>query len=330
MRKFRCRLTQNPSVLLIRINSACQEASALGNFSVAGKFVLMTGNHSRRPHNLERFTIVSVAVVACALAFAVKGTPVAHGNPPQNERPIAEARQTFENRCAGCHGLDGRGGERAPDIATSPKTQNRTDAALTQIITNGIPANGMPSFSSLDAPTIKALVKYLRVLQGKSESAAMPGNPAAGKTIFFGEAKCSACHLAAGSGGFLGPDLSTYARRRPPEEIRDAITKPATLPGLNRSEVTVTPKSGEPITGVLRNDDNFSLQLQTPDGAFHSVVKADVASVTYSKTPLMPTNYGSSLSAAELNDVVSFLMSIAQQQNSAADKLNNEPQDESE
>src|SRR5580692_519652 len=287
----------------------------------------MTTKTSHWPHNLERFAIVSVAVVACALALTVKGTPAAQDNPSQNERPIAEARQTFENRCAGCHGLDGRGGERAPDIATSPKTQNRTDAQLTQIITNGIPANGMPSFSSLDAPTIKALVKYLRVLQGKSEGAAMPGNPAAGKTIFFGEAKCSGCHLAAGSGGFLGPDLSTYARRRPPEEIRDAITKPATLLGLGRSEVTVTPRNCQSMTGGLRNDDNFSLQLQTPDGAFHSVVKADVASVAYSKAPLMPTDYGSTLSPTELNDLISFLMSAAQQNKTADDKLNNESQD---
>jgi cytochrome c oxidase cbb3-type subunit 3 len=278
----------------------------------------------------KRFSFLTFAAVLFAFAFAVKGTPARQDNPSQNERPIAEARQTFENRCAGCHGLDGRGGERAPDIATSPKTQNRADAQLTQIITNGIPANGMPSFSSLDAPTIKALVKYLRVLQGKSEGAAMPGDPAAGKTIFFGKAHCSQCHLAAGSGGFLGPDLSTFARRRPPEEIRDAIIKPATLPGLNRSEVTVTPHSGQPLTGVLRNDDNFTLQLQSSDGAFHSVVKKDVASITYSKMPLMPTDYGTTLSPAELNDLISFLMSTARQQSTAADKLNNEPQDESE
>src|ERR1700742_477726 len=153
----------------------------------------------------QRFAALMFAVVLFVFSVSVKGTPVAQGSPPQNERPIAEARQTFENRCAGCHGLDGRGGERAPDIATSPKTQNRSDTELTQIITNGIPANGMPSFSSLDAPTIKALEKYLRVLQGKSESASMPGNPAAGKTIFYGKANCSQCHLAAGSGGFLGP-----------------------------------------------------------------------------------------------------------------------------
>src|SRR5256885_2471700 len=158
-------------------------------------------NHFCRRPAFERLAVVSIAIVLSALAFTVKGTPAAQDNPSQSERPIAEARQTFENRCAACHGLDGRGGERAPDIATSQKTQNRADAALTQIIINGIPAGGMPSFSSLDAPTIRSLVKYLRVLQGKSEDAAMPGNPAAGKVIFFGKGRCSQCHLASGTGG---------------------------------------------------------------------------------------------------------------------------------
>ena len=158
----------------------------------------------------------------------------------------------------------------------------------------------------------------------------MPGNPATGKELFYSKARCAQCHLAAGSGGFLGPDLSNYALRRPPEEIRDAITKPATMPGLGRSEVTVTSRSGQSMTGVVRNEDNFSLQLQTLDGAFHSVVRADVASIAYSKAPLMPIDYGSTLSTAELNDLISFLMSSAQQNKTADDKLNNEPQDEAE
>lgn len=158
----------------------------------------------------------------------------------------------------------------------------------------------------------------------------MPGNPDNGKTVFFGKAHCSQCHLAAGSGGFLGPDLSTFARRRPPEEIRDAITKPSTVTGLGRNEVTVSPRSGQPLTGVLRNEDNFSLQLQSHDGAFHSVLKSDVASITRSATPLMPADYGSTLSASELNDLISFLMSITQKNSSTDDKLNSEPQDEAE
>lgn len=102
------------------------------------------------------------------------------------------------------------------------------------------------------------------------------------------------------------------------------------MPGPGRSEVTVTQRDGQALTGVLRNEDNFSLQLQTPDGAFHSVIRSDVASIAHSKTPLMPTDYGTSLSPAELNDVISFLMSVAQQNKITDDKLNTEPQDESE
>jgi cytochrome c oxidase cbb3-type subunit 3 len=290
-----------------------------------------TASHRIRRPTFGRLAIVATAILVVPFALIVKGTPAAQDNPSQSERPVAEARQTFENRCAACHGLDGRGGERAPDIATSQKTQNRTDAALTQIIANGIPANGMPSFSSLDAPTIRAVVKYLRVLQGKSESAAMPGNPAAGKAIFFGKkTNCSQCHLVAGTGGFLGPDLNVYARRRQPQEIRDAIVKPVAVPGLGRSTVTVIPQSGQALTGVLRNEDNFSMQIQSDDGAFHSVLKSDVTSINRSATTLMPSDYGSTLNATELNDLISFLMSTAQKEKTTDTKLDSEPQDEAE
>jgi cytochrome c oxidase cbb3-type subunit 3 len=250
---------------------------------------------------------------------------------PQSERPIAEGRQTFENRCAGCHGMDGRGGERAPDIATSPKMQRRTDSALTRIISDGIPAGGMPSFSTLDAPTIRALVKYLRFLQGKAGSAALPGNPQNGKTIFFGRGRCSECHLAGGEGGFIAPDLSSYGRQRPTEEIHDAITKPGQQSNAARGTISIKTRTGQILTGVLRNEDNFSLQLQSLDGTFHLIMKSDVANMTRDSKSLMPADYGSTLSASELNDLISFLMSIAQRDKSGSDlKKNSPPSDEEE
>ncbi len=200
---------------------------------------------SRRYRVSDRVRVMRFIIAFLAYAFDVAAIPALAAGAQSTERPMAEARQTFENRCAGCHGLDGRGGERAPDIATSAKVQQRTDGALTQVITNGIPTGGMPSFSSLDAPTIRSLVKYLRFLQGASQSAKLPGSPEAGKVMFFGKARCSQCHLAAGEGGFIGPDLTSYGRHRPPEEIGDAITKPSKQPGIGRSVVTVTTQNGQ-------------------------------------------------------------------------------------
>src|SRR5712664_4983077 len=248
---------------------------------------------------------------------------------PQLERSIADGRQVFENRCAGCHGIDGRGGERAPDIATSAKAQRRTDSVLGQVINNGVPSAGMPAFSTLDASTTRALVRYLRFLQGKTGSAAMPGNPQNGKAIFFGRARCSECHLAAGAGGFIASDLSSYGRSRPIEEIRDAIVKPNQPSNAPRGTVTIATRADQNLTGVLRNEDNFSLQLQSLDGIFHLLLKSDIATINRDPNSLMPANYGSTLSHGELNDLVSFLMSVAQHDKSP-DPKKTEPSDEEE
>ena len=258
----------------------------------------------------------ALLIAASAYSLAVKESSLRSAEAKQSERSIADGRQAFESRCAGCHGIDGRGGERAPDIATSARTQRLSDSALAQIINNGIPSAGMPAFSTLDTSTTQALVKYLRFLQGKTGSAALPGNPQNGKAIFFGRARCSECHLAAGAGGFIASDLSSYGRGRPVEEIRDAIVKPNQPSNAPRGTVTISTRAGETLTGVLRNEDNFSLQLQSLDGAFHLLMKSDVASIKRDLNSLMPADYGSTLSPGELNDLVSFLISVARQDKS--------------
>jgi cytochrome c oxidase cbb3-type subunit III len=121
-------------------------------------------------------------------------------------------KQTFSSTCANCHGLDGRGGERAPNIAERPKVQQLSDAQLFKIIENGIPGTGMPAFHSLDSANIKAVVAYLRTLQGTGQPVKLPGDPERGETIFLGKAGCSGCHMVAGIGGFIASDLSAYAR----------------------------------------------------------------------------------------------------------------------
>jgi cytochrome c oxidase cbb3-type subunit III len=230
---------------------------------------------------------------------------------------LADGRQFFETRCAGCHGIDGRGGERAPDIATDVKVQQHSDLQLTEIINNGIPAAGMPAFPVLDDATGKSLIAYLRLLQGKTGAAKLPGDPAQGKALFFDRGKCSDCHMVNGAGGFLGSDLSGYSRTRSLDEIRQAIVKPD---NTRRSDVVtvVTTRDKQTYSGVIRNEDNFSLQLQTPDGAFHLFLKSDLASFSRQPSSLMPADYGSALSQKEMNDLISFLISVRGQPDPAA------------
>jgi cytochrome c oxidase cbb3-type subunit 3 len=216
----------------------------------------------------------------------------------------------FAASCASCHGLDGRGGERAPNIA-GPKVQRLSNAQLSHIIENGIPGTGMPAFHSFESADINAVVTYLRTLQGTKKVVKLPGDPSRGETIFFGKAGCSTCHMAAGKGGFIASDLSGYARLQAVEQIRSAIINPA--PGNDRQAlmVTVIVRGGGKFVGRIRNEDNFSLQLQTLDGTFQFVAKSDLEGLEYSSQTLMPFDYGSTLSPDELNDVVSYLMRVA-------------------
>ena len=207
----------------------------------------------------------------------------------------AAGKQTFASTCANCHGLDGRGGERAPDISERPRVQQLSDDQLFKIIENGIPETGMPAFRSLRSPAIKAVVAYLRTLQGAKWAVNLPGDPAHGETIFTGKAGCSGCHMVAGKGGFIASDLSAYARAHTVEQIRKEITTPPTSNHRARM-VTATARSGEKYTGRIRNEDNFSLQLQTLDGMFHFLAKSEIETLEYSSQPLMPSDYGSTLS----------------------------------
>jgi putative heme-binding domain-containing protein len=224
---------------------------------------------------------------------------------------VAEASKTFAATCAGCHGLDGRGGERGPNIATRQEVLRRSDAELLQTLRNGMPASGMPSFAGMGDAKLGAMVSYLRTLQRKNAAAPISGDVQHGESLFFGKARCSECHSIDGRGGFIGSDLSDFAAGSWAAEIKNAILTPDIDAKLSRSKVQVTLRDGKSWEGIVRNEDNFSLQLQSLDGVFHLVQKSDVVEVRRADQPLMPDDYGKSLSPAELDDLVGYLMSVA-------------------
>jgi cytochrome c oxidase cbb3-type subunit III len=220
-------------------------------------------------------------------------------------------RTVYNSFCAGCHGLDGSGSEKAVDISGSAKVRHLTDAQLSSIISNGVPGTGMPAFRSLSARQTSALVVYLRLLQGKSETRTLPGDARRGKAIFFGKGECSGCHTISGEGGFLGPDLSSYGTAASAKGIRDEIVRSRRTPPQGyRSAVLVTAE-GDRIEGLIRNEDNFSVQFQTKDGAFHSFQKSELRRLDRLEISLMPTDYGQRLSSAELDDLVSYVLAAA-------------------
>lgn len=185
------------------------------------------------------------------------------------------------------------------------------DSDLVAIVLNGVRDAGMPAFPSLGPAGARAVVGYLRVLQGANKGPAPPGDPASGKRIFFGKGDCSSCHMVRGEGGFVGPDLSAYAVTRPVAEILAAITQPGKNGDAGYKAAAAVTSDGRRVSGIVRNEDNFSVQMQTSDGAFHFFLRSDLQALEYQDHPLMPTDYAERLSHEELNDLASYLMRVA-------------------
>jgi cytochrome c oxidase cbb3-type subunit III len=221
----------------------------------------------------------------------------------------SNAQQIFATTCAACHGLDGMGSERAPNIVANPRVQKLSAAEMFRVISAGVPETGMPAFQRLGKPAITSLVSYVKDLQGRNRSAPLPGDPRHGEALFFGDAQCSTCHMASGRGGFIAPDLSTYGQTHAAAEIQSAITNPAARDSV-KVMVTATAAGGERYEGIVRNEDNFSLQLQSADGTFHFLSKADLTNIDRGQGSMMP-NYASRLSEVQLNDIVSYLLNLA-------------------
>jgi mono/diheme cytochrome c family protein len=73
---------------------------------------------------------------------------------------VAGGRKLFHQRCSTCHGEDGRGTTRAPDL-TQPAVQEQSDGVLFWKISGGNSRQGMPAFSFL--PELQRWQLVLRV-----------------------------------------------------------------------------------------------------------------------------------------------------------------------
>jgi putative heme-binding domain-containing protein len=224
-------------------------------------------NYSRANRKLA--FIFGFCVVTVCGAGSLLPVLLEQGKPSQKAAARGDGRQLFESTCATCHGLDGRGAERGPNIATRPAVRRLSNDEILAILRKGRPTSGMPAFGALGAANLQALLVHLRSLQGLDGNARLTGDPRKGRDLFFQKGGCAECHTVNGAGGFLGPDLSTYGAVTPFVEMRERIQHHDQ--SARARPVTLVTRDGRSLTGIVRNEDNFSLQLQTLDGDFHFV-----------------------------------------------------------
>jgi putative heme-binding domain-containing protein len=248
---------------------------------------------------------MNVKVCLCALLlvsrFAI-GTAGQGGPPPgqQNSGAITSGSTLFRARCAECHGADGKGV--AGHDLTRLWTAGATDERVFQTIRNGVPNTIMPSSTAPDGE-IRALIAYLRSLNGPPVAEPLRGNAENGERLFA--ANCTSCHAVSGRGGRLGPDLSRIAQS--PAQLTEAIRSPASSIAAGYQRVTVVTRDGERVTGALKGEDAFSVQLMDTTERLRAYMKSSLENLVREPGSLMPEYGPNRVSESDLDDLIRYL-----------------------
>lgn len=219
----------------------------------------------------------------CLILFAV----LAAGAAAQTLGPANSAdhgQKLFVKSCSFCHGVDATGGEGPNLILSSVVRHDKNGDLIGQVIREGRPAAGMPSFpmpSQSDVADIVAFI-HARVKESDRRSAGSPtssyalaalltGNADAGKAFFNGEGHCSQCHSPTG-------DLAHIAKKYPPIELEPRFLWPAPKGQemTDHKTAAVETKSGEKISGDLTYEDAYTIAITDANGWYHSWPKDTV------------------------------------------------------
>jgi len=228
-------------------------------------------------------------------------------NPLGRGQDVVEAgRQLYNSSCTVCHGLEGTVGDRGPALAAARRYLRTSDDDLFNAIKNGIPGTLMPPAQAPDNDIWK-IVAYIRSLRATASDEFVPGDSARGQEIYRTKAGCVECHMIGGRGGLLGPDLSNIGAERNLHDLREALTSPRPSIPRGFQPVRLTTKSGEAIDGVVKNEDNATLQVLDRAYQIHLLKREELEQIQYGKESLMPYRYGKTLSAEEMQNLLAFL-----------------------
>ncbi len=246
--------------------------------------------------------LVLLGLVTCVTALQLEAQNNLQNPLSQGVSPIKAGESAYEANCSACHGANGKGG-RAPKLADSDEIREMKDQEIFAVIQDGIPGTEMMGFP-LSKTQIRELVAFIRNLNASAYQQGVSGDFAVGQKLFYGAAGCSSCHIIAGKGGLIGPDLSNIGAERSVARLTEAIRTPSAGATSRYQHVQALTHSGQSINGIMKNDSTYSIQILDLNGNYHLLLKSDLQEIVYFKEPLMPA---STLAEKDFQNLLAYL-----------------------
>lgn len=189
--------------------------------------------------------------------------------------------------------------------------------------------NSIVAIVALPAAVVLATWSAVFAVAGSDQTAAAPGQvnrdaildahmkdekggtAAEGRPLF--EKLCAGCHRFGGIGKDVGPDLTTITSRFKKRDILESILFPSKIISDQYQAEMIELTNGSLVTGVLVRESATALLVRTSDNPDKPVAipKAQIANRAPSTVSLMPERLIDSLSHAEVENLLAFVMSPA-------------------
>jgi quinoprotein glucose dehydrogenase len=137
------------------------------------------------------------------------------------------------------------------------------------------------------------------------------GNAEEGKKVFFekAEASCVRCHKINGEGGEVGPDLSGFGAKKDRQYLLESITFPNAHIAEGFDNALVTMKNGTAYAGVVKREDDATLEIVSPEDGPLKLSKSEIKSRERGLSA-MPEELRQILTKHDLRNLVEYLAGL--------------------
>ena len=194
--------------------------------------------------------------------------------PPPDAAAAARGEKLFAPNCAFCHGEKARGAEGPNLVRSVVVLHDEKGELIGPAIVKGAPDKGMPPFPNFAEGQLYDIAQFLHLQVELVANRGLykrlnvvTGDAKAGEAYFNGVGGCGGCHSVTG-------DLAHVGTKFQPEALQTRFVWPGGGGfGAGRGapqKVTVTPPSGPPVTGIVKQMDDINLSMVDAAGTFHS------------------------------------------------------------
>jgi cytochrome c oxidase cbb3-type subunit 3 len=243
--------------------------------------------------------------------------------PPVDAAAADRGRTVYGAECVSCHGPQARGTQNGSNLVRSLVVlRDRYGSEIGPLLKRGHKEmmSGRPSTALTDVQIVD-LAHFLRqrvndALRGSpifQVQNVLTGNAAAGAAYFNGEGQCSSCHSPTGN-------LAGIGTRYEPVDIQQRVLFPgsgrggrgrgAGAPPATAVTATVTPPSGQPLTGTLVQMDDFTITLRDASGALTTVARTPDVKVVKQDPLAAHRTLLDSITDKNMHDVVAYLETL--------------------